>query len=155
MTDGTEDEEPGRKGKAADDSSDSDASRTFRARGYELVPAWVRKADGSGSGEEFAGSRAQPGKSPEAERKQRQREKQEREGWAEYQVKAPRQDQEVRELLARIGIAIKDPDVRAAIWTALRNPNVVRIGKRLLLLGGLRRLLALLIFGHEIFSPEP
>ena len=140
----------GRAGQR-DDDADLNASRSFRAHGYALVPAWVQMTGGKGG---LGRSRSQSVKSPEAERKQRQRERQSEDGWAEYQVKAPRQDQEVRELLARIGIAIKDPDVRAALWTALRNPTVVRIGRRLLLLSGLRRLLALLIFGQEIFSPE-
>ncbi|MBX9842118.1 MAG: hypothetical protein K2Z80_09965, partial [Xanthobacteraceae bacterium] len=74
-------------------------------------------------------------RSAEAERKAEQRERDLAEGWRQHNVKAP-DDPDARELLSYVAQALKSKKLRRIIRSALSDPDLVMIGRRVRRLRG-------------------
>ncbi|MDP1602017.1 MAG: hypothetical protein Q8M03_02005 [Legionella sp.] len=129
-----------------------DFAAFMRARGHEHVLAWILRRDGEGKGKAHAEGPpkeeppAEEPKSAEANRKTKQRKNDDVNGWRQCNVKAPNDD-DARALMAEIGIRIKNPEVRAAIRIATKNPELVVYGATASALQGFLGLIVRAILG--------
>lgn len=99
-------------------------------KGWTETKAFVEPGTPTASKRNTAASR-----SADAERKAREREELQEKGWRQHNVMAP-DDPIAREFLSAAAAAIKSKTILKALRTALADPDVVKIGRRVRRLRG-------------------
>lgn len=130
----------GKGGNGDGASRRADVIKLLRDHGFQQRTAWIEgEADSEQDGIQAGGA-----KSAAAKKKTEQRVKDRKNGWAECHAKAP-DDCDARALVSLVAKSIKDENVRAMIWLAIRNANTIFLGEQLIHLGRIRRFIVRLI----------